>query len=65
MNTLSDIQHSEITEHITPNTTNEGINKPFSVYELRYSIKKLKNNKSPDVDQIINEFLKNMSDNYP
>jgi len=32
--------------------------KPFSLQELDFAIKKLKNNKSPGSDNVLNEFLK-------
>ena len=38
--------------------TNKTLNKPFTIEELCSHIKKLKNNKTPGIDNILNEFIK-------
>ena len=42
--------------------TNESLNVPFTIEEICKHIKKLKNNKTPGIDNILNEFLKNCPD---
>ena len=39
-------------------TINEAINQPFTIDEIKSSIKKLKNNKTSGVDNVVNEFFK-------
>ena len=39
-------------------TINDAINQPFTIYEIKSSIKKLKNNKTSGVDNVVNEFFK-------
>jgi hypothetical protein len=46
------------------NFTNEFIDKDFTLSEMKAVIKKLKNGKACGVDSIINEFLKNCSDEF-
>ena len=39
-------------------TINDAINQPFTIDEIKSSIKKLKNNKTSGVDNVVNEFFK-------
>ena len=39
-------------------TINNAINQPFTIDEIKSSIKKLKNNKTSGVDNVVNEFFK-------
>ena len=41
-----------------PNDLNEQLNSPITLYELENAVKKLKNNKSSGVDDIVNEQIK-------
>ena len=43
---------------------NRSINVFFTIEELRKHIKKLKNNKTPGIDNILNEFLKHCPDEF-
>ena len=43
---------------ISTSTINDAIDPPFNIDEIKSSIKKLKNNKTSGVDNVVNEFFK-------
>ena len=53
---ISDTRESVPTDQ--NQTVNEAINEPFTIIEINKHINHLRNNKSPGVDNILNEFLK-------
>ena len=51
---------SDISGEVTENSANNHIiNEPFTIEEIRKHVKSLKSNKSPGIDLILNEFIKN------
>ena len=59
---LSDLSNDtvdDINEHISDDVIHdEFLDAPFSMIDLENALKKLKNNKSPGFDNVLNEFLK-------
>ena len=55
---------SDISDVVIENSAkNHIINEPFTIEEIRKHVKSLKSNKSPGIDLILNEFIKNCPDN--
>ena len=54
------LENSSLSNTLTQNV-NEEINVPFTEYEIRNAIKRLKNNKATGVALILNEHLKKLS----
>ena len=50
-----DINISQVTDNIAQN---ENLNAPFTEDEIQKSIRNLKNNKSPGIDNVLNEYIK-------